>query len=144
VVEELERVMTVTIPHLKKEVTEANQASKASAEKLKGQLEEKQAAIKAQEEQKKALEAQLKEGADREEVLKAEVAKCQDFMLRISEEYFRLGIQQAACLHAIPAEDDRYDIEKVVVYGELVLTNPSDNPNEEAEAETSQTPRLKN
>jgi len=135
VVEELERVTTVTVPRLKKEVTEANQALKAStemAEKLKGQIEEKQAAIKVHEEQKRGLEAQLKEGADREEVLKAEVAKCQDFMLRISEEYFRLGIQQAACLHGIPMEDDRYDIEKVVVDGELV----SDNPNEEAEAGT--------
>ena len=39
---------------------------------------------------------QLKNGADREEALKAEVKKCQDFMLRISEEYFRLGLQQAA------------------------------------------------
>jgi len=139
VVEELERVTTVIVPRLKKEVTEANQASKVStemAEKLKGQIEEKQAAIKAHEEQKRGLEAQLKEGADREEVLKAEVAKCQDFMLRISEEYFWLGIQQAACLHGIPAEDDRYDIEKVVVDGELVPTNPIDNPNEEAEAET--------
>jgi len=135
VVEELERVTTVTVPRLKKEVTEANQALKASAEtaeKLKGQIEEKQAAIKVHEEQKRGLEAQLKEGADREKVLKAEVAKCQDFMLHISEEYFRLGIQQAACLHGIPVEDDRYDIEKVVVDGELV----SDSPNEEAEAGT--------
>jgi len=105
VIEELERVTTVTVPRLKKEVTEANQASKASAgmvEKLKGQQEEEREAIRGCEEQKRGLEAQLKEGADREEALKAEVTKCQDFMLRISEEYFRLGLQQAACLHGIP------------------------------------------
>ena len=101
VIEELERVTTITIPRLKKEVTEANQASKASArmvEKLKGQLEEERAVGKACEEQKRGLEVQLKDGADQEEALKAEVTKCQDFMLRISEEYFRSGIQQAACL----------------------------------------------
>jgi len=139
VVEELERVTTVTIPRLKKDVTEATQATKVSterAEKLKVQLEEKQAAAKAQEELTKNLEAQLKEGADREEALKAEVAKCHDFMLRISEEYFRLGIQQVACLHGAPLEDDRYDIEKIVVDGKLVPTNSGDNMNEEAEAET--------
>jgi len=138
VVEELERVTTVTIPRLKKDVTEATQATKMAAEKaerLKVQLEEKQTALKAQEELTKSLEAQLKEGADREEALKAEVAKCQDFMLRISEEYFRLGIQQVACLHGAPLEDNRYDIEKVVVDGKLVPTNPGD-VNEEAEAET--------
>jgi len=78
----------------------------------------------------------LKDGADREEALKAEVTKCQDFMLRISEEYFRLGIQQAACLHGAPLEDDWYDIEKIVVDGNLVPANPDDNSNEEAEAET--------
>jgi len=123
VVEELERVTTVTVPRLKKDVTEATQATKAAtemAEKLKAQVEEEQAAMKAQEGLTKNLEAQLKEGADREEALKAEVAKCHDFMLRISEEYFRLGIQQAACLHGAPLEDDRYDrydIEKIVVDG---------------------------
>ena len=50
VIEELERVTTVTVPRLKKEVTEANQAAKASAEmveKLKAQVEEKQAAVRA-------------------------------------------------------------------------------------------------
>ncbi len=138
VVEELERVTTVTIPQLKKDVTEATQATKMStekAERLKVQLEEKQTALKAQEELTKSLEAQLKGGADREEALKAEVAKCHDFMLRISEEYFRLGIQQVACLHGAPLEDDRYDIEKIVVDGKLVPTNPGDI-NEEAEAET--------
>jgi len=57
-------------------------------------------------------------------------------MLRISEEYFRLGIQQAACLHGAPLEDDRYDIEKMVVDGKLVPTNPDYNFNEEAEAGT--------
>ena len=56
-------------------------------------------------------------------------------MLRISEEYFRLGIQQATCLHGAPMEDDRYDIEKIVVDGNLVPANPDDNSNEEAEAE---------
>jgi len=56
-------------------------------------------------------------------------------MLRISEEYFRLGIQQVACLHGTPLEDDRYDIEKMVVEGKLVPTNPGDI-NEEGEAET--------
>ena len=53
VVEELERVTTVTIPGLKKDVTEATQATKMStekAERLKVQLEEKQTALKAQEE----------------------------------------------------------------------------------------------
>ena len=139
VVEELERVTTVTVPRLKREVTETAQATKAAtemAEKLKSQLEEKRAAINAQEEQKKSLEAKLKEGVDREEAMKAEVAKCHDFMLRISEEYFRLGIQQATCLHGAPMEDDRYDIEKIVVDGNLVLANPDDNSKEEAEAET--------
>ena len=65
VIEELERVMTVTVPRLKKEVTEANQASKASAgmvEKLKGQLEEERA-VRACEEQKRGFEVQLKDGA---------------------------------------------------------------------------------
>ena len=139
VIEELERVTTVTVPRLKKEVTEANQAAKASAEmveKLKAQVDEKQAAVKAQEGLTKNLEAQLKEGADREEALKAEVAKCHDFMLRISEEYFRLGIRQAACLHGAPLEDDRYDIEKIVVDGKLVPANLDDNLDEETEAET--------
>ena len=84
---------------------------------------EKQTALKAQEELTKNLEAQLKQGADREEALQTEVAKCQDFMVRISEEYFRLGIQQVACLHGTPLEDDRYDIEKLVVDGKLVPTN---------------------
>ena len=60
-----------------------------------GQLEEERAAVRACEEQKRGFEVQLKDGADREEALKAEVKKCQDFMLRISEEYFRLGLQQA-------------------------------------------------
>ncbi|KAL9313362.1 hypothetical protein ACSQ67_018814 [Phaseolus vulgaris] len=76
VVEELERVTTVTIPRLKKDVTEATQATKMStekAERLKVQLEEKQTALKAQEELTKSLEAQPKGGADREEALKAEV-----------------------------------------------------------------------
>jgi len=94
-VEELERVTTVTVPQLKKDVTEATQATRATtemAEKLKAQVEEKQAAVKAQEGLTKNLEAQLKEGADREEALKAEVAKCHDFMLHINEEYFQLGI----------------------------------------------------
>ncbi|KAL9330904.1 hypothetical protein ACSQ67_000514 [Phaseolus vulgaris] len=53
VVEELERVTTVTIPRLKKDVTEATQATKVStekAERLKVRLEEKQTALKAQEE----------------------------------------------------------------------------------------------
>ena len=67
--------------------------------------------------------------------MKAEVAKCHDFMLHISEEYFRLGIQQGACLHGAPLEDDRYDLEKMVVDGKLVPTNLGDI-NEEAEAET--------
>jgi len=139
VVKELERVTTVTIPRLKKDVTEATQATKAStemAEKLKAQLEEKHATTKAQEGLTKNLEAQLNEGADWEEALKAEVAKCHDFMLHISEEYFRLDIQQAVCLHGAPLEDDRYDIEKMVVDGKLVPANPDDNFNEEAEAVT--------
>jgi len=34
-------------------------------------------------------------------------------------------------------DDDRYDIEKMVVDGELVPTNPIDNPKEKAEAETA-------
>ena len=83
-VEELERVTTVIVPRLKQEVTEAPQAIKVSvetAEKLKAELEEKQAAMKAQKEVKRKLEAQLKEGADREEALKAEVMKCQDFII---------------------------------------------------------------
>ena len=62
-------------------------------EKLKGQLEEERAALNTCEEQKRGLEVQLKDGADWEEAFKVEVTKCQDFMLRISEEYFRLGLQ---------------------------------------------------
>ncbi|KAL9315414.1 hypothetical protein ACSQ67_016415 [Phaseolus vulgaris] len=68
VVEELERVTTVTVPRLKKDVTEATKAAKATtemAEKLKAQVEENRAAVKAQEGLTKNLEAQLKEGADR-------------------------------------------------------------------------------
>ena len=62
VVDELERVTTVTIPRLKKDVTEATQATKMSTEKverLKVQLEEKQTTLKAQDELTKSLEAQL-------------------------------------------------------------------------------------
>ncbi|KAL9323867.1 hypothetical protein ACSQ67_008724 [Phaseolus vulgaris] len=50
VVEELERVTTVTIPRLKKDVTEATQATKMStekAERLKVRLEEKRTALSA-------------------------------------------------------------------------------------------------
>ncbi|KAL9297757.1 hypothetical protein ACSQ67_023653 [Phaseolus vulgaris] len=49
VVEELERVTAVTIPRLKKDVTEATQATKMSAEKaerLKVRLEEKRDGLK--------------------------------------------------------------------------------------------------
>ncbi|KAL9315796.1 hypothetical protein ACSQ67_016797 [Phaseolus vulgaris] len=49
VVEELERVTAVTIPRLKKDVTEATQATKMSTEKAEGlkvRLEEKRDSLK--------------------------------------------------------------------------------------------------
>ncbi|KAL9321992.1 hypothetical protein ACSQ67_010045 [Phaseolus vulgaris] len=72
-VEELERVTTVIVPRLKRGGDRGPRAIKVSvetAEKPKAEPEEKQAAMKAQKEVKRKLEAQSKEGADREEALK--------------------------------------------------------------------------
>jgi len=127
--EELERTKTVMMPKLKTELAKSANSLKAAVEASKEKMrqnnlavEKAQEALRAEIEAEKAELAKVKsEAEEKERTLSAELEKCQSFMLRISEEYFYQSLRQATFFHDIPAEDARYDIEKNVVEGKLVL-----------------------
>ena len=111
--DELKRAKTVSIPKLKKQLSDSVVSLK---EALKAVDEARNEACLAKEEL-----------ATDKESLNAQVKQLQGFMLSINEESFKQGVRQVAFFHGVPADNERYDSNMDVVDGQLMPLGGEDN-----------------
>ena len=128
--DELKRTKTVSIPKLKKQLSDSAVSLKEALKAIKDAQKESKLAKEEQEALKATLNKVMTERDDvvkaKEELiadkesLSSQVEQLQGFMLSINEESFNQGVRQVAFYHDVPVDDERYESNMDVIGGQLM------------------------